>query len=290
MAKGVKIMTKQEQEKMLKAMRQDKEKKGKFWAPPSKEEGTFPIRILPPLSKKNEERFYFNHKVHWVDGTPYECLKQSITDKKGVFHEAQDCPICKFVKKLYNTAERNTEEWKLAGELNAKVRRISRIVVRGKDEETMPEFYEYGPTIFNILYHIMTETDFGIIVDAKTGRDFNLTKVGTGRRSRYETSTPSAKESPIFSDAEDLRKVFENAMKLDYTSLIEFNSLEEMEKALNDYIGGGSEETKLTPSKKVPVKTTETTETTETTKPVNESEEDTNENSEIDDILNEFTN
>jgi len=278
-------MTKAEQQAMLEAMKKEKEgNKGKFWSPPSTAEGTFPIRILPPLKKKEEVKFYFLHKVHWIDGSPYECLKQTLSDKNGKLHEAADCPVCSFVRKLYNTAERGSDEWKLAGELNAKQRRVSRVVVRGKDDETKPEFYEYGPTIYNILFHIMTETKFGIIVDAKEGRDFNIAKVGTGRRSKYDTSTPDPDKTQIFEDVESLKKVFESAMELDYNSLIEFPSYEEIERALNEKLGVVNSTPK---AKSSLIPTGESNE--EIDDEIDEEVAAGENDSEIDDILNEFT-
>jgi hypothetical protein len=110
---------------MLDEMQRDKEASAgtrKYWQPPSDKEGTFPIRILPPLRSKGEKKFYFKHQIHWVDRIPYECLGQDLVDKNGVAHKAEDCPICSFVKKLYRTSEKNTDGWKLAGELRAKDR------------------------------------------------------------------------------------------------------------------------------------------------------------------------
>jgi len=279
-------MNEQEKQAMLDEMRKDKEGASgerKFWAPPSKEEGIYSLRFLPPLKKLNEVKFYFTHKVHWIDGVPYECLDQSLEDKNGNFHDAETCPVCKFCKKLYKTASRGDEDWKLAGELNQKTRRVAKIVVRGKEDETKPEFYEFGPTIFNILFHIMTETKFGNIVDPKKGRDFNLTKVGTGRRSKYETSTPDLDQTPIFDDVEKLKIVFENANKMDYNSLISFPTSNEITEALNEYLGidNSKDESEVitTVSKPRPV--------IEKDEPaVNSSEND----DEIDNILSEFTN
>jgi len=234
-------MTEQEKKEMLAAMAEDKGGKRKFWSLESKFEGTKTIRILPPLTKKGEKKFYFPHRVHWIDGQPYEALDQTIVDAEGnIIHEATVDPVQQYVKKLYRVAQKGSDEYKVAGALNAKQRYISRIIVRNSEDrssELQPVFYEYGPTIYNMIYHIMTETDFGIIVDPKNGRDFNLTKVGTGRQSRYETSTPSATVSPIFSDAESLRTLFENAYKMDYVKLLEIPTAEQKQEALNEYLG-----------------------------------------------------
>lgn len=291
-------MTNEEQKAMLDAMKQDKEGgKRKFWSLDSKFEGTKTIRILPPLTKKGETRFYFPHKVHWIDRVPYEALDQTVFNPDGsIMHEAIDDPVQQYVKKLYRTAERGTDEWKLAGELNARPRYISRIIVRNPEDrstEVQPVFYEYGPTIYNMLYHIMTETDFGIIVDPKNGRDFNLTKVGTGRQSKYDTSTPSANVTPVMTDKDSLKQMFENAMNMDYTSLIQFASADEKKDALFSYLGISSKKQTSVPDNPVskpapPVQDEDEDEDVDYNP--DDSVDESDEDSDIDDILNEFTN
>lgn len=235
-------MTEQERKEMLSEMKGDKEgRKAKFWSPGGNFEGTKTIRILPPLKKLGEKKFYFAHKTHFIGGVPFEDLEQTIYDEDGnLLHESEPDPVNAMVRKLYRTSEKGSDEYKLAGSLKSRQRYISRIIVRDKENpesEVQPVFYEYGPTIYNILYHIMTETDFGIIVDPKEGRDFNLTKQGVGRQSKYETSTPSAEKTPIFNDATKLKQMFDNAMEMKYSSLIEFPSREEKERALREYLG-----------------------------------------------------
>jgi len=229
---------------MIEAMKKDKEggKSKKFWSPPSDKEGTFPIRILPPLKDKGEKVFYFHHRVHWINSRSYECLKQSYTDKNGTFHEAEECPICKFVSKLYSTAEKGSDEWELAGKLRAQDRYIYRVIVRGKEVETEPEFYESGKSIFEILYHIIAETDFGNITDNKTGRDFALSKKGSGRRAKYETSTASANSTPVFTKADDIRAFSESFKKMDYNSLIESTDSDTLRKALKAFLEGDNDD------------------------------------------------
>jgi hypothetical protein len=283
---------------MLDEMQRDKEASAgtrKYWQPPSDKEGTFPIRILPPLRSKGEKKFYFKHQIHWVDRIPYECLGQDLVDKNGVAHKAEDCPICSFVKKLYRTSEKNTDGWKLAGELRAKDRYDYRVVVRSTPEqqsdETKPVFFETGSTIFEMLFHIMKETDFGIIVDPKNGRDFNLVKKGLKRQSRYDQSLPSPNVSPIFPDAAKLKAMLDNAIKLDYSSLIEFTSAVEMDKGLHAYIGGEPATKQLAPRPRASEPTADG-EFPESSKADDGTPDSTstpgNEDAAIDDILKEF--
>lgn len=210
----------------------------KFWRPGSDKQGKFPIRILPPMKKNGEKVFYFAHKTHFINGIPYECLNQTITDKDGNVHQATSCPVCNYVSKLYSSSERDSDEWKLAGELKARKRYVSRIIVRGKEDEAEPEFYEYGIRIWDKLFNILTESDFGNILDPKNGRDFILHKTGTGRNSNYDSSVPSANTSPVFENKDDMVKAFSKATEMKYGDLVEMRSAEEMEKALISYIRG----------------------------------------------------
>jgi hypothetical protein len=246
-------MTEQERQEMIAQMNKDKEGGSKkFWSPGSKEEGTFRIRFLPPMKQNGEKKFYFDHKVHFIGGIPYECLNQSFEDANGNYHEAEKCPVCHFVKRLYSTSERDSDEWKLAGQLKAKQRYISRVIVRDKENPEVPEYYEYGPSIWKKLYHIIVESDFGNILDPKNGRDFNLIKSGTGRNSNYDASTPAAEKSPIFNDSEKLKTALTKATEMVYNNLIEFSSKEEMKSALNEYLGMDNEEEETSNTKQQP--------------------------------------
>lgn len=286
-------MTEQEVKEMKARMAADKTGKRKFWSPDSKKEGTFPVRILPPLKQKGEKVFYFAHQTHWISGASYECLNQALVDKNGKLHESETCPVCQFVKKLYATAERDSDEWKLASSLRAKSRYIYRIVARDSENfkneaEEVPLFYETGNIIFDIIYHVITETKFGVIVDPKNGRDFDIVKDGTGRQTRYNQSMPAAEVSPIFEDPQKLRLLFENAMKMDYNSLIEFVSYDFLEKELEESLGISSKKRKVVPED---AESEDIEETTEVEPDFESDEHGDKENSEeqvIDDILAEF--
>ena len=87
---------------MLQAMeKEEKENKGNllYWNP--KNEGEYPIRFISPLKTFNEIMFYQRHKIHYINKKPYFCLNQTLTDKNGVVHEAEECPICKKKNALY---------------------------------------------------------------------------------------------------------------------------------------------------------------------------------------------
>jgi len=239
-------MNQKEYEEMKKQMIQDKEgRTGKFWRPGSKEEGKFPIRILPPMKKNEEKVFYYAHKTHYINGSPVECINQDLVDADGNFHKAQRCPICDFVSKLYNASEKGTDDWDLAGQLKARKRYISRIIVRGgKEGDVKVDFYEYGVKIWEKLFNILTDTEYGNILDPKNGRDFIIQKSGTGRNSDYSSSMPSANKSPIFDDNDKLLKVFNKATEMKYNDLVTFTSFDELKKMLKMFLSNEDEEFK----------------------------------------------
>jgi len=287
-------MSNEEYQALIEEMKKDKNstRQRMFWAPPSDKEGTFKIRFLPPIKKNNEKMFYFKHRVHWINGKSYECVKQTLIDKNGNPHEAEECPVCKFVSKLYETAEKDSEEYKLAGNLAAKDRYIYRIVVRGNEDETKPEFFESGKKLFETLFHILTESDFGNIIDLKNGRDFNLVKVGTGRRAKYDSSSPSANTSVVFSSKE---KIAEFLTKLEempkFNSFIDFVSADILKSVLKKYLSGDSEEDdmlKAAASKPIESKEEEVKTSMPKVAKVKEEVVEAKEEDEVDKLLAEF--
>lgn len=221
-----------------------------FWNPPSDYEGTIKIRFLPLLKTFQEKIFYFKRRVHWMNRKPYMCLAQTLVDKNGKVHEAEECPICAMVKKLYAVAgdNRESEDAKLASSIKANDRYISRIVVRGRknekneDVENIPVFYEYGKTIFEALLNFIKSGEFGDFLSVGEGRDFNLVKSGKGRNAKYAGSYLAGTQTPVFSDKEKLKILLEELQKMDYKQLVEFTSAEQMKKDLNEFLNGDSGE------------------------------------------------
>lgn len=227
-------MNQEETKAMLDAMEQDQNKgSGTFWIP---QDGENQIRFLPPLKPLNEVLPYFHHKVHWIDGAPYECLDQSFVDKNGVMHNTETCPACKMSKKLYKISEKDSEERDLAYNLLAKDRYIFRIIDRSSEDQTRPVFYEVGPTIFKKFYSIVKSGKYGNIVHPLEGRDFVIVKQGTGRRTNYDSSLPDADKSPIFNNKEKIKEALSNAVNMKYNELIQFPSYEELDTAVKLYL------------------------------------------------------
>lgn len=220
----------------------------KYWSP--KTEGITKIRFLPQLQSFGEKIFYQKHSIHYVNGRPYFCLNQSLKDKNGNIHEAEECPFCKKSKQFYSTAnnDKNSEDWKRAGELRAKDRFVSRVIVRekkgekGEDLEFKPEFYEFGLKIREIIKAAIVSKEYGNPFDLKEGRDFNLSKRGQKKNTDYSGSMFSGNSSKIFEDKAKLQALLEEIPKMDYCQLVEFETADSMKKILKEYLDGDSED------------------------------------------------
>ena len=234
---------------MLDAMKKEDEagkSSSKYWSP--KKEGVTKIRFLPKLKNFNEDFFYQKHLVHYVNGRAYFCLNQTLTDKDGNVHQAETCPFCQKSKQLYKVSNGDRDHpdpaWKTAGELRAKERYVSRIIVRGnkneKDEdiEWKPEFYEFGKGIREIIMAAMESGEFGQPLDLKTGRDFSINKKGQKKQTKYDGSMFSGTSTPIFNDTAKLKSLLAELPNMDYKQLVEFESAAELKRVLKEFLDG----------------------------------------------------
>jgi len=223
-----------------------------YWKPSN--EGTYQLRIITPLKQFGEKLFYEKHKLHYINNRAYFCLNQTLKDKNGNIHEAESCPICAKSKALYNSSTKGTEEWNIAGSLRAKDRYVSRVIVRGKktkdgaDDETKPEFWEFGTKIHGYFFDQIKLGEAGNFLSLKEGRDYNLVKKGTGRNTDYSGSCLSMKQSAVFTDVEKLKKLMEYLPKMEYSQLVEFVSADEMKTALNEALNAANEPTPVVDS------------------------------------------
>jgi uncharacterized protein YlbG (UPF0298 family) len=226
---------------MLKEMEDEKNSgtfQSPYWKPAN--EGTYQLRIITPLKQFGEKLFYEKHKMHYIGNKAFYCLNQTLKDKNGNIHEAEACPICAKSKQLYNSSTKGTEEWKIAGDLRAKDRFVSRVIVRGKktkegeDDETKPEFWEFGTKIHGYFFDQIKLGEAGNFLSLKDGRDYNLVKNGTGRNTDDSGSCLSMKQSAIFTDTEKLKKLLEHLPQMEYSQLVEFSTAEDMKSAMNE--------------------------------------------------------
>ena len=227
--------------KMLEKMKEDSAGgRTNFFFP--KEPGTYRIRILPPLHLQNESLFYHKRKIHWLVGNSVTCINQDLMDKNGEFHESEPCYACDLSKRLFKISEDKTPEREMAYEIRAQIRYLYRVIVRGENEHT-PLFYESGKTIFDLIYSVLTNPDWGNILSPAAGRDFNLIKTGSGVKSNYSQSSPIPAQTQIYGTKEEIKVLLiDEAPKLEYSSQIGFLSRSEITALVKRHTNPDNEE------------------------------------------------
>ena len=269
-------------DKMLKDMKEDSTGENNSFFRPQKE-GTYKIRFLPPL--KDEKLFYHKRLLHWVDQKPVLCLNQELLDKNDELHRPENCYACSVSKRLYTISNENSPERDLAFKIRRQARYTYRILDR-KSEEKTPLFYESGKSIFDSLFAVLNDPEWGNILHPLNGRDYNLVKTGIGVLTKYDKSNPAPNVSPIFKDKKEIRDLlFDVAPKLKYSSTIEFISADDLRDNLNNFIRGSQENPLEEIRSKNQIRRRE-----EQQEVVEESEEvvEENEEEELNDILNSF--
>lgn len=240
----------------------EKESVRKFWRP-TKPKTT--IRFLPPFSSNGEKLPWMEHKVHWINAQPYECLNQTMVDKDGHMHQAEPCPICKMAKALYSAKTEQATE--LAKSISAKTRNVSRIIVRDENSDT-PVFYELPYSIHDILKTTIISKEWGTLVGPLDGRDFTIQKEGEGKFTKYGSSNFKPVTSEISNDRNTMIQILQKAKDMSYNSLVSFQDANTLKEAAleNDdiasFFGVSSKPTAPTAQASVvPVSTTANTET-----------------------------
>lgn len=200
------------------------EKKSVFWRP-TKQKTT--IRILPPIKANGEKLPWFEHKVHWINAQPYECLNQTVTDKDGALHNACECPVCKMARALYNS--KTDDAIALAKKITGKTRYVVRIIVRDDPEyATTPVFYELPFGIYEKVKNAIISKEWGSLFGPLDGRDFDVIKTGEGMYTNYDSSSFKPITSKIADDNQKIIEILTKAKDMSYNSLVNFKTAEDL--------------------------------------------------------------
>jgi len=134
-----------------------------YWKP--KEEGKYQIRFVP--SKINKDNPFQEVFMHYGVG------KYPIV---ALTNWGEDDPIVDITKKLRKSTE--TENWRLAKQLDPKMRVFAPVIVRGEEDKGV-RLFEFSKTIYMELLSIADDEDYGDFTDINQGFDFvvNATKV-----------------------------------------------------------------------------------------------------------------
>ena len=195
-----------------------------YWKP--KAEGKYQIRFVP--SKINKDNPFQEIFMHYGVG------KYPIV---ALTNWGEDDPIVDFTKKLRKSSE--SENWRLAKQLDPKMRVFAPVVVRGEEDKGV-RLFEFSKTIYMELLSIADDEDYGDFTDVAEGFDFVVNASKVQDRPGFALSLrPKPKQTPLSSDASQITTWLENQpILLEERYKYTYDKLKE---ELQNFISGGEE-------------------------------------------------
>ena len=195
-----------------------------YWKP--KEEGKYQIRFVP--SKINKDNPFQEVFMHYGVG------KYPIV---ALTNWGEDDPIVEFSKKLRKSSE--SENWRLAKQLDPKMRVFAPVIVRGEEDKGV-RLFEFSKTIYMELLSIADDEDYGDFTDVAEGFDFVVNASKVQDRPGFALSLrPKPKQTPLSSDASQITTWLENQpILLEERYKYTYDKLKE---ELQNFISGGEE-------------------------------------------------
>ena len=195
-----------------------------YWKP--KAEGKFQIRFVPSkLNKDNPFQEIFMH--YGIGKFPIVALT----------NWGENDPVVEFSKKLRTSSD--SENWRLAKQLDPKMRVFAPVIVRGEEEKGV-RLFEFSKTLYMELLSIADDEDYGDFTDINQGFDFVVTATKVQDRPGFGLSLrPKPKQTPISEDADQVKTWLENQpILLEERYKYTYDKLKE---ELQTFISGGEE-------------------------------------------------
>ena len=157
-----------------------------YWKP--KAEGKYQIRFVPSkLNKDNPFQEIFMH--YGVGKFPIVALT----------NWGEEDPIVDFTKKLRKSSE--SENWRLAKQLDPKMRVFAPVIVRGEEEKGV-RLFEFSKTLYLELLSVADDEDYGDFTDVSEGFDFVVTATKVQDRPGFQLGLrPKPKQTQLSEDA-----------------------------------------------------------------------------------------
>ena len=196
-----------------------------YWKP--KAEGKFQIRFVPSkLNKDNPFQEIFMH--YGVGKYPIVALT----------NWGEDDPIVEFSKKLRTSSD--SENWRLAKQLDPKMRVFAPVIVRGEEEKGV-RLFEFSKTLYMELLSVADDEDYGDFTDINQGFDFVVTATKVQDRPGFGLSLrPKPKQTPLSDNADTIKTWLENQpILLEERYKYTYDKLKE---ELQNFISGGEEQ------------------------------------------------
>ena len=195
-----------------------------YWKP--KAEGKYQIRFVPSkINKDNPFQEVFMH--YGVGKFPIVALT----------NWGENDPIVEFSKKLRKSSE--SENWRLAKQLDPKMRVFAPVIVRGEEDKGV-RLFEFSKTIYMELLSIADDEDYGDFTDVAEGFDFVVNASKVQDRPGFALSLrPKPKQTPLSEDASQITTWLENQpILLEERYKYTYDKLKE---ELQNFISGGEE-------------------------------------------------
>jgi hypothetical protein len=196
-----------------------------YWKP--KAEGKFQIRFVPSkLNKDNPFQEIFMH--YGVGKFPIVALT----------NWGENDPIVEFSKKLRTSSD--SENWRLAKQLDPKMRVFAPVIVRGEEEKGV-RLFEFSKTLYMELLSVADDEDYGDFTDINQGFDFVVTATKVQDRPGFGLSLrPKPKQTPLSDNADTIKTWLENQpILLEERYKYTYDKLKE---ELQNFISGGEEQ------------------------------------------------
>jgi hypothetical protein len=196
-----------------------------YWKP--KSEGKFQIRFVPSkLNKDNPFQEIFMH--YGIGKFPIVALT----------NWGENDPVVEFSKKLRTSSD--SENWRLAKQLDPKMRVFAPVIVRGEEEKGV-RLFEFSKTLYMELLSIADDEDYGDFTDINQGFDFVVTATKVQDRPGFGLSLrPKPKQTPLSDNADTIKTWLENQpILLEERYKYTYDKLKE---ELQTFISGGEEQ------------------------------------------------
>lgn len=196
-----------------------------YWKP--KAEGKFQIRFVPSkLNKDNPFQEIFMH--YGVGKFPIVALT----------NWGENDPIVEFSKKLRTSSD--SENWRLAKQLDPKMRVFAPVIVRGEEEKGV-RLFEFSKTLYMELLSVADDEDYGDFTDINQGFDFVVTATKVQDRPGFGLSLrPKPKQTPLSDNADTIKTWLENQpLLLEERYKYTYDKLKE---ELQTFISGGEDQ------------------------------------------------
>ena len=196
------------------------ERKNVFWRP---EVGKQTVRVVPNA---------FNKSNPFTEAFFYYGIGPKVMISPTNFGEKD--PIAEFAKQLRQTSD--SDNWRLAKKLDAKMRVFAPVIVRGQEDEGV-KLWQFGKEMYMDFLNLADNEDVGDFTDVVSGRDITITTVGpevTGTSYNKSSIMPKVKETPLSVNGDEVQDWLDN--QPNPLEIFKRHSFDEMKEHLQNWL------------------------------------------------------